>query len=451
MSDEAALADLVEHYLALRREGKAPAPQTFAAEHPEFAELSRLLMLATEMEGLTRPSTSAPLPDLSGTDFRLIRRIARGGMGEIFEAEQRSLGRRVAVKVLAPTYLQDPEARQRFENEARLIARLRHPNIIEVYGAGSTPSCLYYAMALIDGEDLPHHPPKDLRVIAKIGLQIAHALAYAHANGILHRDVKPANLLLDAEGNVHIGDFGIAAALRIGPSLSDPTETQLGTLRYMAPERLARGISDFATDQYALGITLRELIEGVPPLPERDPEAFAKRICEAPLPPVRCADPDLAAVIDKATAFRPEDRYPDLAALAEDLRRFLSHEPVSARRAPLHALRLWMRRRPAVALSLVVAMLCVAAAVVALWVWYGASARAERSAVLADEAQEAAALAEEQAQAARDRAVHDRAVARRALSRADQRRRPDRQESTERQRRPFPSRRTPMRDTERLE
>ena len=423
MTDEAALAELVERFLTLRRAGKAPTPQTFAAAHPGFAELPRLLMLATEMEGLTQPCAPDPLPDLSGTDFRLIRRIARGGMGEVFEAEQRSLGRRVAVKILAPALLRNPEARRRFENEARLIARLRHPNIIEVYGAGSTPACAFYAMALVEGESLGHSPPKDLRAIAKIGLQTAQALAYAHANGVLHRDVKPANLLLDAEGNVHVSDFGIAAALRIAPSITDPGETRLGTLRYMAPERLANGISDFATDQYALGVTLRELIERAPSLPERDPEAFAKRVCEAPLPPLRCADADLSAVIDKATAFHPKDRYPDLAALADDLRRFLAHEPVSARRAPLHACRLWVRRRPVVVLLSAVAALCVAAAIVALCVWHGASARADRNAALADEAQKAANRAEARAQAARDRAAHGRADARRARFRPDQRRR----------------------------
>lgn len=448
MSDEAALADLVERFLTLRREGKAPSPQTFADEHPEFADLSRLLTLATEMEGLTQPCESEPLPDLSGTDFRLIRRIAHGGMGEVFEAEQLSLGRRVAVKVLAPSLLQDPEARRRFENEACLIARLRHPNIIEVYGAGSTPDCAFYAMALVEGESLAHSPPKDLRAIANIGLQTAQALACAHANGVLHRDIKPANLLLDAEGNVHVSDFGIAAALRIGPSLTDAGETRLGTLRYMAPERLANGISDFATDQYALGITLRELIERAPPLPERDPEAFAKRICEAPLPPLRCADPDLAAIINKATAFHPEERYPDLGAMAEDLRRFLAHETVSARRAPLHACRLWIRRRPIVALLAALAVLGVAAALLALWVWHEASLRAERNAALADEAQEAADLAEAQAQAARERAAHDRAAARRALSRADPRRRTDRQANPGRQRTPPASRRLPTRDAE---
>lgn len=440
MTDEGTLADVVERFLALRREGRQPDPQTFAAAYPECEELPRLLALAIEMEGLTRRCASESLPDLSGTDFRIVRRLARGGMSEVFEAEQLSLGRKVAVKVLAPSLLRDSEVRRRFEDEARLIARLRHPNIIEVYGAGATPSCVFYAMALVEGESLVRRPPRDLRVIAKIGLQTAQALAYAHANGILHRDVKPANLLLDAAGDVHVSDFGIAAALRIGPSITDPTEIRLGTLRYMAPERLSQGISDFATDQYALGITLRELIERAPLLPEQDPETFAKRVCEGPLPPLRCGDPDLAAIIAKATAFRSADRYPDLSALAEDLRRFLAHRPVSARHAPLHAFCLWVRRRPAVALSVAIAVFCMAAAVLAFWVWREASAQAERNAALADESQEAAALAHRQAQAARERAAHDRAVARRAISRSANQRHADRQ------RNPPPSRRLPRRD-----
>ena len=427
MSDTAVLGELVERFLALRREGRAPDARAFAAAHPGHPDLSRLLALADEMEGLTRPCAPAPLPDLAGTDFRLIRRIARGGMGEVFEAEQLSLGRRVAVKVLAPSLLRDAEARRRFENEARLIARLRHPNIIEVYGAGATDRCVFYVMALITGESLAHHPPNDLRALAKIGLQTAQALAYAHANGILHRDIKPANLLLDANGDVHVSDFGIAAALRDGEVLRESAEAQLGTLRYMAPERLANGISDFATDQYALGVTLRELIEGAPPLPERDPDALARRICEAPLPPLRCEEPDLAAIIDRATAFHPEARYPDLSAMAEDLRRFLAHEPVSVRHAPFHAFRLWVRRKPAFALTAAIALLCAVAASVAFWVWREASAQA-------DEAQAAAALAEERAQAARDRAAHERAVTRRVLSRAADQRRAN-------QRQPLPRRR----------
>lgn len=427
MSDTAALGELVERFLALRREGRVPDARAFAAAHPGHPDLPRLLALADEMEGLTRPCAPAPLPDLAGTGFRLIRRIARGDMGEVFEAEQLSLGRRVAVKVLAPSLLRDAEARRRFENEARLIARLRHPNIIEVYGADATDRCVFYVMALITGESLAHHPPKDLRALAKIGLQTAQALAYAHANGILHRDVKPANLLLDANGDVHVSDFGIAAALQGGEALQESAEAQLGTLRYMAPERLANGISDFATDQYALGVTLRELIEGAPPLPERDPDALARRICEAPLPTLRCEEPDLAAIIDRATAFHPEARYPDLSAMAEDLRRFLAHEPVSVRHAPFHAFRLWVRRKPAFALAVILAFFCAAAALIAFWVWREASAQA-------DEAQAAAALAEKRAQAARDHAAHERAVTRRVLSRAADQRRAN-------QRQPLPRRR----------
>lgn len=265
------------------------------------------------------------------------------------------------------------------------------------------------------------------RALAKIGLQTAQALAYAHANGILHRDVKPANLLLDANGDVHVSDFGIAAALQGGEALQESAEAQLGTLRYMAPERLANGISDFATDQYALGVTLRELIEGAPPLPERDPDALARRICEAPLPTLRCEEPDLAAIIDRATAFHPEARYPDLSAMAEDLRRFLAHEPVSVRHAPFHAFRLWVRRKPAFALAVILAFFCAAAALIAFWVWREASAQA-------DEAQAAAALAEKRAQAARDHAAHERAVTRRVLSRAADQRRAN-------QRQPLPRRR----------
>ena len=369
------LEALVERFLALREQGRAPTPQTFASDYPEHAaELTRLLELVVEMEGLTAKAAPPPLPELADSDFRLIRSIAAGGMGEVFEAEQVSLGRRVAVKVLSPTLLRSAEERRRFEHEARVIAQLRHPHIVQILSATCTPACCHYAMELV--EQGPPPRSGDLRAIARLGHQAAEALSYAHRRGILHCDIKPANILIDRAGEAHLSDFGLAFALRESPHLPDRT---LGTVRYMAPECLATGERTFATDQYALGVTLREWVTGAPVLPERDCAALKARILAGALPPLRCADADLAAIVNKAAAFRPEDRYPDMDALAEDLRRFLEYEPVAVRRSPLHAARLWVRRRPAQAAWVGVALLAVAVLMGLLIAGYKLLDRWERS------------------------------------------------------------------------
>lgn len=371
------LEELVERFLSLREQGRAPTPQAFAADYPEHAvELTRLLELTVAMEGLKAEVVPPPMPELADSDFRLIRSIAAGGMGEVFEAEQTSLGRRVAVKVLSPTLLRSIEERRRFANEAHVIAQLRHPHIVQILSATCTPTCCYYAMELV--EQGPSPRPGDLRTIARLGFQAAEALAYAHRRGILHCDIKPANILVDCAGEVHISDFGLAFALRESPHLLDRT---LGTVRYMAPECFASGERSFATDQYALGVTLREWIADIPVLPERDCEALKARIQAEPLPPLRCAEADLAAIVNKTTAFRPEDRYSDMASLAADLRRFLDYEPVSVHRSLLNDVRLWVRRRPAQAAWVGVALLTVVVLMVLLIAGYKLLDRWERNRV----------------------------------------------------------------------
>lgn len=211
------LETAAERLLGRIRAGEAISQEDLARDFPgHAAELGRLLPLMLELEGLgaRRPPAGAPPPELPGTDFRLLRRIAVGGMGEVFEAEQRSLGRRVAVKLLAPDLLRDAAQRERFEAEARLIAQLHHPHIIQVLSAGSAAGRAWYAMELVEGERLDRCAFRDAREIARVALQAAQALAYAHRHGILHRDVKPANLLLDAARDVRVGDFGLAVALR---------------------------------------------------------------------------------------------------------------------------------------------------------------------------------------------------------------------------------------------
>ena len=388
--------ELVDLYLDRCHLGDAPDIAVFAAEHPEHAaELLETLPLLNDLETIgdaargRSVATDAELPELPGSDFRLLRKIGGGGMGVVFEARQLSLDRRVAVKLLASSLVSNAARRAQFEREARLVATLRHPGIVKVIAAGQSAGTCYYAMELIDGERLDRHAfTDDLRVLADVGLQAARALAYAHAHQVMHRDIKPSNLLLDRNGVVHIADFGLACALEDGRDAIDRPGAQNGTLRYMPAERLIHGISSFLGDQYALGATLYELIARHPILAERSSARLFRRICTAPVPPLSCAEPDLAAIVNKCVAYDPRDRYPSMDDLAEDLRRFLDHEPVLAAPTPARRrLALWVRRKPLVAALSAFAAVSALCAVCALAVGYLRTAdalrRAERNAALA--------------------------------------------------------------------
>ena len=388
--------ELVDLYLDRCHLGDAPDIAVFAAEHPEHAaELLETLPLLNDLETIgdaargRSVATTAELPELPGSDFRLLRKIGGGGMGVVFEARQLSLDRRVAVKLLASSLVSNAARRAQFEREARLVATLRHPGIVKVIAAGQSAGTCYYAMELIDGERLDRHAfTDDLRVLADVGLQAARALAYAHAHQVMHRDIKPSNLLLDRNGVVHIADFGLACALEDGRDAIDRPGAQNGTLRYMPAERLIHGISSFLGDQYALGATLYELIARHPILAERSSARLFRRICTAPVPPLSCAEPDLAAIVNKCVAYDPRDRYPSMDDLAEDLRRFLDHEPVLAAPTPARRrLALWVRRKPLVAALSAFAAVSALCALCALAVGYLRTAdalrRAERNAALA--------------------------------------------------------------------
>ncbi len=278
-------------------------------------------------------------------------------MGTVFRALQESLHREVAVKILAPSWSADARHLEAFENESKLIAGLRHTNIVEVFGAGQEEGYRYYVMSLVKGQGLT--APRLVQAfpnigyaeaVARVGLQAARALEFAHAHGVLHRDIKPGNLLLDESGVLHVSDFGLATVLNSGEEAPLVTQSHDGTLRYMAPERLTKGANSFACDQYSLGLTLYELISKRPAFRETEPGSLIHRICSAPLPPLR-SEGELGAIINKAISFAPEDRYDSLREMAADLQRFLNGEPVTARPAPwLRRYAMWCRRRPAVAL-----------------------------------------------------------------------------------------------------
>ena len=374
------LEELAEQFLERRQNGELLEAEDFAAAHPEYAEqLRQILPLMLDMEKI-RPdhslkiNSSPVLPtrtNLPDSDYRLLRKLGSGGMGTVFEAIQISLNRKVAVKLLNSSLLSNAEQREQFENEAKVIAMLHHPNIVKIYSAGCSEERCYYAMELIEGKGLDQCTFDNLRDLAKIGLQAAEALAYAHRCGVLHRDIKPANMLLDAAGNIHISDFGISFILKGNKSVIETGGSRSGTLRYMAPERLAKGINTFATDQYSFGATLYELVSGKPILQEESREALQHRICTEPVPPLICREPELAAIINKSICFHPELRYSNMEELASDLKRFLNHEPVRAANSSLrHRFVLWCRRKPAIAALTFAALFCAAAFIVSLTIGF---------------------------------------------------------------------------------
>ncbi len=357
------LDQLLDLYRKQCREGRFLPPEIFARQYPDFeSELLELLpaIQAMEMLGQTislPPPANVVYPEYLG-EFKLLQRLGAGGMGTVFKAEQQSLNRVVAIKILSPFLADRDEQRRKFENEARIIAQLHHTNIVQVFGAGYDQGFCFYVMELIEGNGLhkikleDYFPGLPLQtVIAKIGLQAAEALAYAHKRKVIHHDIKPGNLLLDAHGILHVSDFGLATIWSDEDLASTATRSHDGTLRYMAPERLIAGEDLFSSDQYSLGLTLYELVVGHPAIQASSPGQLVRRICEEPVPPLPGKLSDLALIINKSISFSPAERYSEMAEMAADLQRYLNRLPIKARGTSLRRrFCLWTQRNPAVAI-----------------------------------------------------------------------------------------------------
>jgi serine/threonine protein kinase/WD40 repeat protein len=413
------VARLLEGYLQQLEQGAPLRPDEWRAQHPELggpveeylATLDLLHQTALGLRGLSSPE-AAPAPQGPALgqlgDYRLLREIARGGMGVVYEAEQLSLGRRVALKVLPLAGALDPRQLRRFHNEALAASGLHHPSIVDVFGAGCERGVHYYAMRHIEGQTLAEAitrmrsafgpapeggrspdpetvrglpcPPRpltsslDFRAAAAIGAQVAEALDYSHEHGVVHRDVKPSNVMLDARGWAWLTDFGLAHLQR-QVHLTQSGDL-LGTLRYMSPEQALakREVLDHRTDIYALGATLYELLTLRPAVPGDDQQEVLRRIAfEEPARPSllnRAIPPDLEAIVLKAMARTPEERYGTAQELAEDLRRFVNDQPVQARRPTrLQQASKWARRhrRPLLAAAVAaIVMLTLAVIVLAV-------------------------------------------------------------------------------------
>ncbi len=355
---------LVSDFLARYRDGDRPTIEEYARRHPTISrDILRVfpLMLSVEKVKFDRQQSSDGSATLAGRvltrvgDFSLIREIGRGGMGIVYEAEQESLGRRVAIKILPKQSLLDDQALDRFHREAKTAAAMHHSNIVPIFGTGESDGTHFLVMQLIRGEALDKRlirdgQPFSFSEVARVGVQIADALAYAHENRVLHRDVKPANILIEESGVAQITDFGLASNADIDTTNS---RTLSGSLRYMAPERF-RGRTDHRSDLYSLGLTLYEMLARQPAFMETDPhrlihsigntEPKALRLIQATLPL------DLETIVLKAINPEPSQRYQSMSELRDDLQRFFSDEPILARRASSteRAWR-WCRKNPKLA------------------------------------------------------------------------------------------------------
>jgi serine/threonine protein kinase len=405
--DDPRLLHAVQEYLEALEAGSQPSRAALVARHPDLAvELGECLD-ALEFVHSTAPRLDAtpgpergPGPLEAGVavgDFRILREIGRGGMGVVYEAEQLSLGRRIALKVLPLAQTLDARHLRRFKTEAQAAACLHHPNIVPVYSVGCDRGVHYYAMQFIEGRSLAEviaemrkrraapaeaapsaetavlaatgriEEPDAFRAAARLGVQAAAALDHAHEMGVVHRDVKPANLMLDATGRLWVADFGLAqlpddAALTMSGDV-------LGTLRYMSPEQTLgrRGAVDHRTDVYGLGATLYELLTLEPPFAGRDRHELLRQIGQDEPRPLRqlnrAAPPELATIVHKALARLPQERYTTAAEMAADLQRFLDDRPILARPPSLlQRAAKWVRRHRSLAASAVILLVTATAA-----------------------------------------------------------------------------------------
>lgn len=378
--------DLFDRWLDSALAGEVPDPEAFCQEHAAGPELLLALQrVAAQLGGQANsgPKTGAPLTPVTDDslpyetlgEFRLVRQLGEGGMGTVFLAEQPSLDRLVALKVMRTDSLLSPTAQQRFELEARAVARLRHPHVVTMFGSGEDRGVRYLVMELVPGQSLDEvFDGSTLRSdqLVRWCHQIGSALASAHAEGILHRDVKPSNIRIDPNQRAVLLDFGLARdLLDLGAAR---TMQFAGSPHYASPEqrRGDRDAIDHRSDVYSLGVVLYEGLTGRLPFSGSTLEAIAQEaIAHDPIP-VRRHDPripqDLAIVIGKAMESDAADRYATMQALVDDLTAVLELRPIAAV-APSRATRAvrWCRRHRAVVATASL-MAIVLLTVVGLWV-----------------------------------------------------------------------------------
>jgi serine/threonine protein kinase len=398
-----------------RFDAEGPAAiDALCAANPEHAEAIRSRVAKLASIGLLERESGGDerIPERLG-DFRLLRKLGGGGMGVVFLAEQSSLGRRVALKVVRPSELYFGHARERFKREAQIVATLRHPGIVPVYAFGTEGDLPYFAMEHVDGASLadvlarlrgrdpaklsgadfeqalaeavaesdgasPARPAASaslvqlarlgwLELCLRLARDAADALAHAHAHGVVHRDVKPSNVMLTREGQVRLVDFGLST--RSSATKITRTGSELGSLPYMPPELLSGGMEavDARGDVYALGVTLIEMVTLQSPFATADREVTRRNILAGRTPPLRTLNRSLPRDVEtialKAIDLEPARRYASAEAFARDLGNVLSLRPIDARPATAwRKLERWARRDRARAAALALALLIVVGA-----------------------------------------------------------------------------------------
>ena len=520
---ESLLGEVAGDYFDQMTNGQRPEIEDYAERYPEIAEQIRLAFPALQVVGDSRAGTAGQRTDidLAGRttlgDFRILHELGRGGMGVVYEAEQLSMGRKVALKVLPFAALAQEKSLQRFRNEVRAAGALNHPSIVPIHSVGEERGVHFFAMQLIRGQTMadviaqlarlqtegqdPHgssisqalsaaerldvggssnepaqpwrsgdhpttgdddndasarvsqrtpretrrevgrsgdHPTTDdddassrvsqetqretqaristerhtddrsafFRSAARLGVQAAEALQHAHDQGVLHRDIKPANLMLDAEGQLYITDFGLARIeTDVGVTM---TGDLVGTLRYMSPEQALaeRVVIDHRSDIYSLGVTLYELLTLRPPLDGANRQELLKQIAfEEPLKPRqidRSIPRELETIVLKAIEKDPDERFATAAELADDLRAVLEDRPIKAQPPTLiQRSAKWSRRhKPLVWSAGVSTALLLLLTVVVLSI---AAVRINRERQIAEDERNQAQQAREEAEAARER------------------------------------------------
>src|SRR5438132_1929253 len=334
-----------------------------------------LASLDNENDEAFAPTIARMLKDFG--DYELLEEIGRGGQGVVYRARQKSLNRIVALKVIGLAHWATEAHVKRFRMEAEAAAHLDDPRIVPIYEIGERDGACYFSMKFIEGRPLDKVISTDrmpFRKAAELVAKVARTLHHAHQNGVLHRDVKPGNILIDAKGEPHLTDFGLARLVETESTVTRTLEV-LGTPSYMAPEQAAGNNAQLtsATDVYGLGAVLYQLLTGHPPFAGGTTYETVRMVLETQPRQPRLYNPkvdrDLETICLKSLEKEPAKRYASAQLLAEDIERFLCHEPIRSRRSSrLEYAWRWCKRKPLVA-SLIAALILVVAIGLAGTLW----------------------------------------------------------------------------------